>query len=517
MTHSLAKGFFAAGFLFAAAFGEWSTATRQNLEPLWTKGTAETPVRWVMAADERLYLFEPGGRLELVESGSGTGLAGVNLGREPLSQPLIDGNRIFLASPDRHVGAWDLATGKALWNYSPGNAVVSDLGLNGPVLSFAVNEPVRTLVALRTSDAALLACVPFTGRILSAPLFHDDGLYVGTTGGTLYRYSPVNGLLLDSLQTRGEFVHQKIVAVDQRLLVAAGGDLKKTFCLAREAGLNAGEEWSLDFTRPYYPDADEMSRILLSRPQAREKLLREMLSRLKTETPALDLDTAFLPRGPVYFSGWVVDHEQAAILVREPDGLSRALYHVILAQLPDGKILFHAQVRDEDVPYLYCPEPLLGEDLVIAQIGKTRILGFSRSSGAILFENRAPSEIKPPLLTCGNALLCLTHAGTLTALSLETQDHLPLTFALSPNRPNPFNPVTMLSFQLPVRSRVLLKIFNARGQAVAVLADEMREAGRYRINWKGMNNSGKEMPSGIYFATLKAGPYKKTVKMTLAK
>jgi hypothetical protein len=72
---------------------------------------------------------------------------------------------------------------------------------------------------------------------------------------------------------------------------------------------------------------------------------------------------------------------------------------------------------------------------------------------------------------------------------------------LAQNFPNPFNPSTTLSYELPVRSNVTLKIFNLLGQEVAILVFGEKEAGRYSIEWNASN-----VPSGVYFCRLEALP-----------
>ena len=77
---------------------------------------------------------------------------------------------------------------------------------------------------------------------------------------------------------------------------------------------------------------------------------------------------------------------------------------------------------------------------------------------------------------------------------------IPSQFALEQNYPNPFNPSTVISYQLPVSSRVSLKIFDLLGREVADLVNEIRSAGSYKAQWNAAN-----MPSGVYFYRLQVG------------
>jgi hypothetical protein len=94
---------------------------------------------------------------------------------------------------------------------------------------------------------------------------------------------------------------------------------------------------------------------------------------------------------------------------------------------------------------------------------------------------------------------------------------LPNTFMLSQNYPNPFNPETEISFQMPSATYTSLKIFNILGQEVKTLADEHREAGHYTVSWSGRDEFGREVTSGVYFYTLKAGEFTATKRMLLLK
>lgn len=94
---------------------------------------------------------------------------------------------------------------------------------------------------------------------------------------------------------------------------------------------------------------------------------------------------------------------------------------------------------------------------------------------------------------------------------------LPQEFALSANYPNPFNPTTYITYDLPAKSHVRLTVFNAMGQIVSRLVDKEQTAGSYRVSWNGTNMDGSAAPSGIYFYRLEGDGFAKTMKMTLMK
>ncbi len=75
-------------------------------------------------------------------------------------------------------------------------------------------------------------------------------------------------------------------------------------------------------------------------------------------------------------------------------------------------------------------------------------------------------------------------------------------FKLSQNYPNPFNPVTTIKYQLPKTSKVTLEIFNILGQKVITLVNNSQAPDYYTIQWKGINNSGNKIGSGVYIYRL---------------
>lgn len=89
---------------------------------------------------------------------------------------------------------------------------------------------------------------------------------------------------------------------------------------------------------------------------------------------------------------------------------------------------------------------------------------------------------------------------------------LPVEYCLKQNFPNPFNPSTIISYQLPKDEFVKLRIFNLLGEEVATIINQHQPAGSHQIKWNAENHS-----SGVYIYRLEAGNYVQTKKMILAK
>jgi len=94
----------------------------------------------------------------------------------------------------------------------------------------------------------------------------------------------------------------------------------------------------------------------------------------------------------------------------------------------------------------------------------------------------------------------------------------PEEFSLDDNYPNPFNPTTNITYQLPKNCRVTLTIYNIRGQKIRTLLDRNMEAGYKSVKWRGRNNAGQRVSSGIYIYKLHTSTgFEKTKKMLLVK
>jgi len=91
-------------------------------------------------------------------------------------------------------------------------------------------------------------------------------------------------------------------------------------------------------------------------------------------------------------------------------------------------------------------------------------------------------------------------------------EEAPAGFAVAQNSPNPFNPTTTISFNIPEAGGVSVDVFNIAGQKVTTLANEFASAGSHSVVWDASGFS-----AGVYFYTVKAGDYSKTMKMTLIK
>ena len=91
-------------------------------------------------------------------------------------------------------------------------------------------------------------------------------------------------------------------------------------------------------------------------------------------------------------------------------------------------------------------------------------------------------------------------------------DVLPTRYWLGQNHPNPFNPVTTLSFSILERTRVELRVYDVTGRKVRTLVERELDPGYHRATF-----DAHGLPSGVYFARMTAGSFAETRKLVLLK
>lgn len=111
----------------------------------------------------------------------------------------------------------------------------------------------------------------------------------------------------------------------------------------------------------------------------------------------------------------------------------------------------------------------------------------------------------------------LPHLETFTAGEKDgiTVAETPKGFALHQNNPNPFNPETEIRYEVHKEGRVTLGIYNLLGQRIKNLVGGVVQAGKHTARWDGTDESGKNVPSGVYMYRLEADGTLVERKMTL--
>ncbi len=110
-------------------------------------------------------------------------------------------------------------------------------------------------------------------------------------------------------------------------------------------------------------------------------------------------------------------------------------------------------------------------------------------------------------------------SGVITVQAATDVDDKVLTntdYKLFQNFPNPFNPSTIITFQVFVQSSVSIIVYDIIGNQVATLLNEEKPAGKYTVNFDA-SNTGKLLSSGIYYYKMRAGNFSEIKKMVLIK
>lgn len=93
----------------------------------------------------------------------------------------------------------------------------------------------------------------------------------------------------------------------------------------------------------------------------------------------------------------------------------------------------------------------------------------------------------------------------------EREEHfVPQAFALRQNFPNPFNPATMIHYDLPQADSVTLEVYDLTGKKLATLVERQQQAGQYAIRF-----DGSALSSGVYVARLRTSRFQHEIKMLL--
>ncbi|MBM4118830.1 T9SS type A sorting domain-containing protein, partial [bacterium] len=93
----------------------------------------------------------------------------------------------------------------------------------------------------------------------------------------------------------------------------------------------------------------------------------------------------------------------------------------------------------------------------------------------------------------------------------------PVALRLLGNTPNPFNPSTLISYELPAAGRWQVAIYDAQGRLQRTLADEWQLAGRRELRWDGRDDAGTALGSGLYLVRVNGPTGSASGKLLLLK
>ncbi len=138
------------------------------------------------------------------------------------------------------------------------------------------------------------------------------------------------------------------------------------------------------------------------------------------------------------------------------------------------------------------------------------VIGIDQGPILLMIENYRTQAVWKRFMKNANVQRGLEVAGFLPVTDVRTRIAAPQEYALHQNYPNPFNPSTEIRYALLRADHVRLTVHNILGQRVALLVDEDQTAGEHQVRFDAGN-----LPTGLYFYTLRSGPFVGTRKMLL--
>lgn len=141
-------------------------------------------------------------------------------------------------------------------------------------------------------------------------------------------------------------------------------------------------------------------------------------------------------------------------------------------------------------------------------------IGFVRGNGTSTLVNHY--QFRDSDLITGNLIYRLKQIDFSGAENFSNEIivdiKVPDKFELQQNFPNPFNPSTLIQYQVPENTFVRLKVYDSLGKEISTLVNEQKNPGNYSFDF-----NGKELSSGVYFYVLEAGDFISMKKMILIK
>lgn len=237
----------------------------------------------------------------------------------------------------------------------------------------------------------------------------------------------------------------------------------------------------------------------------------------------------------VYLIRIITGDEQAFPPGEHPKSSSRELLASVDWRLDDGELVVDWKSDGDAGAVLLAfdhdgaefGEPVLGENAAgMAMIShndgtQLRMLIHGMEQGARIAAGDGVI-LRVPMVTSDPGLVlseveAADYWGNVMTVSLARPAHVPKSFALFQNVPNPFNATTRIDFNLPVAGDVTLIVYDVLGRKVATLVDDRLEAGAHHIEWEARDDSGRPLASGVYFYRIVTTGSQATRKMVLLK
>jgi len=193
---------------------------------------------------------------------------------------------------------------------------------------------------------------------------------------------------------------------------------------------------------------------------------------------------------------------------------------------PGAPLALNADLTGVDVALSWAPSGHLDEDLAVYHVHRSAVPGFSPSP-ATYVGAAADTVFTDPAPPAGLQYYVVTAvdvhgnegapSNEVSVNSVTAVGSAPAVFALRGANPNPFNPTTAIRLDMPRDGRVTVAVYDARGARVRTLHDGPMAAGEQVLSWRGRDDGGRAVPSGVYFAHASSGKETASLKLVLTR
>jgi hypothetical protein len=196
------------------------------------------------------------------------------------------------------------------------------------------------------------------------------------------------------------------------------------------------------------------------------------------------------------------DNEYIALLIDR--NLNK--YDIIIAQSQNNLIDIegYTTINGDSIPSMQTTANFL-----LISLEKNTMFSLSNIR---LFGN---DDIGDDLVTINDETFSLLTDPVLSNTKVQNQS--PNNFILHHNYPNPFNPVTLIKYDLPIDITVSINILDLKGRYIKSLVNKYKSAGYHSVPWDGTNNFGELVSAGMYIYSIQTGDFITTKKMVLLK
>jgi len=423
-------------------------------------------------------------------------------------------NTIYVGSDDSYLYALD-SKGALKWRYKTGNYIGSSPAI-GSDSTIYVGSADSLFYALN-HNGTLKWKYQTEGRVMSSPAIDSDGtIYVGSYDSYLYALNP-DGTLKWKYKTGDRIFSSPLISSGGIIYVGgedsylyalnSSGDLEWKFRTG--GGINSSP--SVGFDGMIYVGSNDGFLYALQKehdaalansswPKFGHDLQKTSNALHENLEPELSRSCDFNADGRINITDVIVFLVLGRIDPKDPQ----------LDWNRDGKFTVSDAVKLlNDIQSGNCP----GSPVMLASAGALEpvsgLAGLSPEELAYLEQMLEQMSLTPE-----------QKAAFQEALYGESgRSSLPKTFSLSQNAPNPFNPSTAISFQVPDGNsgQVTLKVYDLRGSLVRTLVDGPKEAGAYTVFWDGRDREGRRVSSGVYLYRMQAASFTRTRKMVMLK